>query len=49
MAVVEPLDEPGPVGQPDLNVGQRLGGVKADGGAGFSLVCGLVLGGGSCR
>lgn len=49
VSMVEPLDEPGTIGQSNLNVGERLGGVKGHGGAGFSLICGLVLRGGSCR
>lgn len=43
MSVVEPLDEPGTIGQSDLNVGERLGGVQGDRGAGCSLVSALVL------
>lgn len=49
VSVVEPLDEPATIGQSNLDVGQRLGGVEGHRGAGFSLVCGLVLRGGSCR
>lgn len=43
VSVVEPLDEPGAIGQSDLNVGERLGGVQGDRGAGCSLVSALVL------
>lgn len=43
MGVVELLDQPAAVGQPDLNVSGGLGGVEGHGGAGLSLVGGPVL------
>lgn len=49
MGVVELLHQPAAVGQSDLDVGDGLGGVEADRGAGLGLVGGLVLLGGGRR
>lgn len=50
VGVVELLHQPPAVGQSDLDVGDGLGGVEADRGAGLGLVGGLVLlGGGRWR
>lgn len=49
VGMVEPLDQPAAVGQPDLNVGDRLRGVEAHGGGGLGLVGSLVLLGGGRR
>lgn len=50
MGMVELLDQPAAVSQSDLNVSDRLGGVKGNRGAGLSLIGSLVMlgGGWSC-
>lgn len=43
MGMVELLDQPAAISQSDLDVSCGLGGVEGHGGAGLSLVGGLVL------